>query len=66
MIIDNTVSVAPEVVKQLISNLRNKHYPAMERSLAAILKKWKGSNNFTDVTYIIINGFISISKYIRR
>jgi penicillin amidase len=33
MIYDNTSSVAPEVVKQLISNLSNKHYPVRKKLL---------------------------------
>jgi hypothetical protein len=44
MIYDNTSSVAPEVVKQLISNLRNKHYPAM-RKKCLLFEKMEGSNN---------------------
>jgi hypothetical protein len=67
MIYDNTSSVAPEVVKQLISNLSQQALSSNEKEALAVLKKWKGSNNLTDVapTYII-NGFIPISKYIRR
>ncbi len=58
MIFDNTSSVAPEVIKQLISNLSQQALSSNEKEVLAVLKKWKGSNNLTDVAPTIYNKWI--------
>ena len=58
MIYDNTSSVAPEVVKQLISNLSQQALSSNEKEALAVLKKWKGSNNLTDVAPTLYNKWI--------
>ncbi|MFV8358593.1 penicillin acylase family protein, partial [Flavobacterium sp. XS1P32] len=58
MIYDNTSSVAPEVVKQLLSNLSQQALSSNEKEALAVLKKWKGSNNLTDVAPTLYNKWI--------
>jgi penicillin amidase len=58
MIFDNTSSVAPEVVKNLISNVANNALSKNEKDAIAILKAWKGSNNLEDVAPTIYNKWI--------
>nr|WP_315233797.1 penicillin acylase family protein [uncultured Flavobacterium sp.] len=58
MIFDNTSSVAPEVVKQLISNVDQKTLSENEKEALVILKSWKGSNNLADVAPTIYNKWI--------
>jgi penicillin amidase len=58
MIFDNTSSVAPEVVKQLISNVDQKSLSQNEKEALAVLKEWKGSNNLADVGPTIYNKWI--------
>jgi penicillin amidase len=57
MIYDNTSSVA-QVVKQLISNLSQQALSSNEKEALAVLKKWKGSNNLTDVAPTLYNKWI--------
>ena len=58
MIFDNTSAVAPDIVKNLISDIDQKSFSENERKALAILKDWKGSNNLTDVAPTIYNKFI--------
>lgn len=58
MINDNTSAVAPEVVKNLISNLNLKSLSKTENEAIRILKSWSGSNNLTDVAPTIYNKWI--------
>ena len=58
MIFDNTSSVAPGVMKQFISNLEQQNFSNNEKEVLAVLKKWKGSNNLTDVAPTIYNKWI--------
>jgi penicillin amidase len=58
MITDNTSSVAPEVVRILISNLNLKSLSKTEKEAIAILKSWSGSNNLEDVAPTIYNKWI--------
>ncbi len=58
MIFDNTSSVAPEVVKNLISDMDIKSLSENEKQALTILKEWKGSNNLSDVAPTIYNKWI--------
>jgi penicillin amidase len=58
MIFDNTSSVAPEVVKNLISNINYSALSKNEKNAVDILKQWKGSNNLGDVAPTIYNKWI--------
>jgi penicillin amidase len=58
MITDNTSVVAPEVVKNLISNLNYKSLSKTEKEVIGILKSWEGSNNLNDVAPTIYNKWI--------
>jgi penicillin amidase len=58
MITDNTSVVAPEVVRNLISNLNYKSLSKTEKEAIDILKSWKGSNNLNDVAPTIYNKWI--------
>ena len=58
MIFDNTSAVAPNVVKNLISNIDQKSLSENEKEAFVVLKKWKGSNNLTDVAPTIYNKWI--------
>ncbi|TDE55569.1 penicillin acylase family protein [Flavobacterium sp. GT3P67] len=58
MIFDNTSSVAPEVVKQLISEVNQKSLSENEKEALTVLKEWKGSNNLADVAPTIYNKWI--------
>ena len=58
MIFDNTSSVAPQVVKDLLSNVDEKSLSKNEKEAQAILKKWNGSNNLNDVAPTIYNKWI--------
>ncbi|PWA05714.1 penicillin acylase family protein [Flavobacterium laiguense] len=58
MITDNTSVVAPEVVKNLISNLNLKSLSKTENEAIGILKSWNGSNNLNDVAPTIYNKWI--------
>ncbi len=58
MIFDNTSSVAPEVVKNLISNVDQTSLSENEKKALTILKDWKGSNNLNDVAPTIYNKWI--------
>nr|WP_254423280.1 penicillin acylase family protein [Flavobacterium sp. A45] len=58
MINDNTSSIAPKVVKSLISNLNLNSLSKMENEAIRILKSWNGSNNLNDVAPTIHNKWI--------
>ena len=58
MMTDNTSVVAPEVVKNLISNLNYKSLSKTEKDAIDILKSWNGSNNLNDVAPTIYNKWI--------
>jgi penicillin amidase len=58
MIFDNTSIVAPEVVKNLFSNVANNTLSKNEKDAIAILKAWKGSSNLKDVAPTIYNKWI--------
>jgi len=58
MITDNTSVVAPEVVRNLISNLNYKSLSKTEKEAIGILKSWRGSNNLNDVAPTIYNKWI--------
>ncbi|TDE02954.1 penicillin acylase family protein [Flavobacterium hiemivividum] len=58
MITDNTSSVAPDVVKNLISNLNTNSLSNNEKEAVAVLKSWKGTNNKLDVAPTIYNKWI--------
>lgn len=58
MIFDNTSSVAPKVVKDLISNIDQESLSENEKQALSILKDWKGSNNLSDVAPTIYNKWI--------
>ena len=58
MIFDNTSSVAPKVVKDLISNINQESLSENEKQALSILKDWKGSNNLSDVAPTIYNKWI--------
>ena len=58
MIFDNTSSVAPEVVKSLISNVDQRSLSENEIKALTVLKNWKGSNNLNDVAPTIYNKWI--------
>ena len=58
MIFDNTSSVAPKVVKNLISNIDTESLNENEKQALMILKNWKGSNNLSDVAPTIYNKLI--------
>lgn len=58
MINDNTSSIAPKVVKSLISNLNLNSLSKMENEAIRILKSWNGSNNLNDVAPTIYNKWI--------
>jgi penicillin amidase len=58
MIFDNTSAVAPDVVKNLISNVNNNGLSNNENEAIVVLKAWKGSNNLEDVAPTIYNKWI--------
>jgi penicillin amidase len=58
MINDNTAAIAPEMVKNLISNLDVKSFSKIEKEAITILKSWKGSNNLENVAPTIYNKWI--------
>ena len=58
MITDNTSAVAPEVVRNLISNLDLQSLSENEKLAVAVLKTWKGTNNLNDVAPTIYNKWI--------
>ena len=58
MMFDNTSTVSPEVVKNLLSNLDKKTLSETQKQAVAVLKRWKGSNNLTDVAPTIYNKWI--------
>ncbi len=58
MIFDNTSSVSPSVVQNLIGALEMNSLSKNEKEALAILKKWKGANNLEDVAPTIYNKWI--------
>ena len=61
MIFDNTSSVAPSVVKNLIQAIDVNTLSKSEKEAIAILKDWKGSNNLEDVAPTIYHKWIYCS-----
>jgi penicillin amidase len=57
MITDNTSSVAPDMVKNLISGLDSIHFRKWKEAVV-ILKSWKGTNNTEDVAPTIYNKLV--------
>jgi penicillin amidase len=58
MMFDNTSSVAPTVVKNLISDVNYNSLSTNEKEAFAILKSWNGSNALNDVAPTIYNKWI--------
>jgi penicillin amidase len=58
MITDNTSSVAPDVVSNLIMNLNRNSLSKNEKEAVAVLKSWKGTNTKEDVAPTIYNKWI--------
>ena len=58
MINDNTSSITPSVVKNLILALDLKSLSSNEKHAIEILEKWNGSNNLKDVAPTIYNKWI--------
>jgi penicillin amidase len=58
MITDNTSSVAPDMVKNLISGLDSNSLSKNEKEAVVILKSWKGTNNTEDVAPTIYNKLV--------
>lgn len=58
MMNDNTSSVIPTVVKNLVSTLDLKSLSSSEKQAVAILKTWNGSNNLKDIAPTIYNKWI--------
>ncbi|MBA4277602.1 penicillin acylase family protein [Flavobacterium sp.] len=58
MINDNTSSITPSVVKNLILALDLKSFSNNEKHAIEILEKWNGSNNLKDVAPTIYNKWI--------
>lgn len=58
MIFDNTSSVAPSVVQNLIQTIDASTLSKNEKEAIAILKSWKGSNNLQDVAPTVYNKWI--------
>jgi penicillin G amidase len=58
MIFDNTSSVAPTIVKNLISDVNYNSLSTNEKEAFAILKSWNGSNALNDVAPTIYNKWI--------
>jgi penicillin amidase len=58
MIFDNTSSVAPSVVQNLIQAIDVATLSKNEKQAIAILKSWKGSNNLQDVAPTVYNKWI--------
>ena len=64
MINDNTSSITPSVVKNLISALDSKSLSNNEKQTIEILKKWNGSNNLKDIAPTIYQKWIY--KYLKK
>jgi penicillin G amidase len=58
MIFDNTSSVAPSVVQNLMAALNNNALSNTEKEALAVLKNWKGSSNLEEVAPTIYNKWI--------
>jgi penicillin amidase len=58
MIFDNTSSVSPTVVQNLLLNIKNESLTANEKQALSILKDWKGTNNLEDVAPTIYNKWV--------
>ena len=58
MLFDNTSSVSPEVVRNILLNLNEKTLSETEKRAVEILERWKGSNNLNDVAPTIYNKWI--------
>ena len=64
MINDNTSSITPSVVKNLILALDSKSLSNNEKQTIEILKKWNGSNNLKDIAPTIYQKWIY--KYLKK
>lgn len=60
MINDNTSSVATNIVSDLISALDQKSLSNNDKEALSILRKWKGSNNLSDIAPTIYNKWINL------
>lgn len=61
MILDNTSSVAPSVVQNLIQAIDTKNLSKTEKEAIGILENWKGSNDLEDVAPTLYNKWIYCS-----
>jgi penicillin amidase len=64
MINDNTSSITPSVVKNMISALDLKSHSNNEKQAIEILEKWNGSNNLKDIAPTIYQKWIY--KYLKK
>lgn len=58
MMYDNTSSVAPGIVRDLVSIIESKSLSANEKQAVFILEKWNGSNDLKDIAPTIYNKWI--------
>ena len=58
MLNDNISSITPSITANLISALDSKAFSSNEKQAISILKKWKGSNNLTDIAPTIYQKWI--------
>ena len=58
MLLDNTSAVSPEIIKSLLLNIDEQSFSEIEKRAVSILRKWKGSNNRSDVAPTIYNKWI--------
>jgi penicillin amidase len=58
MINDNTSSITPSIVSNLILEVDSKSLSSNEKRAIEILKKWKGSNDLKDIAPTIYNKWI--------
>ena len=64
MLNDNTSSITPSIVANLIAVLDSKSFSSNERQAISILKKWNGSNNLKDIAPTIYQKWIY--KYLKN
>lgn len=64
MLNDNTSSVTASVTTNLVAALDSKAFSNNEKQAISILKKWKGSNNLTDIAPTIYQKWIY--KYLKN
>jgi penicillin amidase len=58
MIVDNTSTVALEVIRDLIANLNLNSLSNKEKEVVAVLKSWKGNHDLDDIAPTIYNKWI--------